>query len=73
MAKSVEDCLRTLADLEGRRQNWDSHWQEIAERIWPAADEFLPTRSVGEKRSTKIFDATAALALESFRRLWRLC
>ena len=66
MAKSVEDCLRTLGDLEGRRQNWDSHWQEIAERIWPAADEFLTSRSVGEKRSTKIFDSTAALALEKF-------
>jgi len=66
MAKSVEDCLRTLADLESRRQNWDSHWQEIAERIWPAADEFLTSRSVGEKRSTKIFDSTAALALEKF-------
>jgi hypothetical protein len=66
MAKTVEDCLRRLAELESRRSNWDSHWQEIAERIWPAADEFLTVRSVGEKRSTKIYDATAALALEKF-------
>jgi hypothetical protein len=66
MAKSVEDCLRRLAELEARRGNWDLHWQEVAERIWPAADEFQTGRSVGEKRSTKIFDATAALALEKF-------
>ena len=66
MAKSVEDCLRRLRELESRRHNWDSHWQEVAERVWPAADEFLTARAVGEKRSTKIFDATAALALEKF-------
>jgi hypothetical protein len=66
MAKNVEDCLRRLNELEGRRHNWDSHWQEVAERVWPAADEFLTTRSVGEKRSTKIYDATAAMALEKF-------
>ena len=66
MAKSVEDCLRRLRELESRRHNWDNHWQEVAERVWPAADEFLTVRAVGEKRSTKIFDATAALALEKF-------
>ena len=66
MAKNVEDCLRRLNELEGRRHNWDSHWQEVAERVWPAADEFLTSRGVGEKRSTKIYDATAAMALEKF-------
>jgi len=66
VAKSVEQCLRRLSELEGRRHNWDIHWQEIAERVWPAADEFLTVRSPGEKRSTKIFDATASLALEKF-------
>ena len=66
MAKSVEQCLRRLSDLEGRRNNWDIHWQEIAERIWPASDEFLTVRAPGDKRSTKIFDATASLALEKF-------
>ena len=66
MAKSVEQCLRRLSELEARRHNWDTHWQEIAERVWPAADEFLRVRSPGEKRSTKIFDATASLALEKF-------
>ena len=66
MAKSVEDCLRKLAELEGRRYNWDSHWSEVAELVWPAADEFLTSRTPGEKRSATIFDATAALALEKF-------
>ena len=66
MPKDVEDCLRRLSVLEDRRQNWDSHWSEIAERGWPASDEFLVARAVGENRSTKIYDATAALALEKF-------
>ena len=66
MAKSVEDCLRKLRELEGRRSTWDTHWSEVAERVWPAADEFLTARTPGEKRSTTIFDATASLALEKF-------
>ena len=66
MAKDVEQCLRRLNELEGRRSNWDSHWTEVAERVWPAADEFLNTRAPGEKRNTKIFDATASMALEKF-------
>ena len=66
MPKDVEDCLRRLSVLEDRRQNWDSHWSEIAERVWPASDEFLTVRAAGDKRSTKIFDVTAALALEKF-------
>ena len=66
MAKSVEQCLRRLSELEGRRSNWDTHWSEIAERVWPAADEFTTARAPGEKRSTKIYDATASMALEKF-------
>jgi hypothetical protein len=64
--KTPEDCLRRLRELEDRRNTWDIHWQEIAERVWPAADEFLTVREPGSKRSTKIYDATAALALEKF-------
>ena len=66
MAKSVEDCLRKLRELEGRRSTWDNHWSEVAKLVWPAADEFLTARTPGDKRSTTIFDATAALALEKF-------
>ena len=66
MAKSVEDCLRKLRELEGRRSTWDNHWSEVAKLVWPAADEFLTVRPPGDKRSTTIFDATAALALEKF-------
>lgn len=54
------------------RTTWETHWQEIAERILVRKAEFTrgktpdSTRTKGEKRSEKVFDSTAALALERF-------
>lgn len=62
----VDDCMKRLETLKGSRHNWDTHWTEIAERIWPAADDFITERHPGERRSDKIYDATGALALEKF-------
>jgi hypothetical protein len=46
---------------------FESHWQEVAERVWPDRALFT-TQNVtgGAKRSEKQFDATAALALTRF-------
>ena len=68
----VDGLLLRLADLRTKRYNWDTHWSDVARRIWPSADEFTgrakSTRisGGGEKRMTEIFDATGALALERF-------
>lgn len=53
--------------LKSERSIWESHWQELAERIWPDRAQFTtkPTTE-GDKRTEKIFDATAALALTRF-------
>ena len=63
---TVDELLKRLKDLESSRKNWDSHWQEISEIIWPAAADFTTTQSPGVRRSQTIFDATGALALEKF-------
>lgn len=62
----VQSWLKRLEDLKGKRSNFDTHWEEIAQRIWPDADEFRTQRAPGEKRLSKVFDSTAILALERF-------
>lgn len=53
--------------FKSERSIWDSHWQELAERIWPDRASFtVKDRTPGEKRTERMFDATAALALTRF-------
>lgn len=58
--------LRIQSRLESQRSVFNSHWQEIAERVWPDRADFITKRPEGDKRTEKIFDATAALALSRF-------
>jgi hypothetical protein len=44
----------------------ESLWQEVADRVWPQMSDFLSKREPGAKRTEKIFDSTACLALEKF-------
>lgn len=64
--RNIERILTVFHKLEADRANWDWHWQEIAEIVWPSADEFTTKYAPGEKRSTRMYDATASLALEKF-------
>lgn len=61
----VLDLLSRQQQLENDRATWDSHWQEVAERVLPRQDDFNRKRTVeGEKRTEKVFDSTAILALD---------
>lgn len=62
----AEDVLKVLSRLEAARGVWESHWQEIAELLWPDRAEFVGKRTDGDKRTEKVYDATAALALTRF-------
>jgi len=64
--QQVDPLLKRFNQLEGSRKNWDTHWQEISELVWPDAGDFVGQRESGGKRAQKIFDPTAALALEKF-------
>lgn len=61
------ETLRRHERLKSERSIFDSHWQEIAERIWPDRALFTKkTKSEGEKRTERMFDSTAAMALTRF-------
>ena len=61
----VQLCKR-FEKLKGDRSVLDNHCQEIAERIIPYRADFQVERQMGEKRSEKVFDATASIALTRF-------
>lgn len=50
--------------MKGRRANWDSHWQEVTEHVFPRKRNVFEGRhqTQGEKRNQKIYDATARKA-----------
>jgi hypothetical protein len=63
----AEDVLRQQACMEAERAGLDGHCQEVAERVLTRQADFGGARrSGGEKRSEKVFDSTAPLALDKF-------
>lgn len=62
----VQELLQRLDALKAKRTTFDTHWEEIALRIWPAAADFITKREPGEKRTWRMVDTTAANALERF-------
>jgi hypothetical protein len=67
MDSRAQDIIRQHSQMEGERGTWENHWKEIAERILPRQDWFQASnKTQGDKRTEKMFDATASLALERF-------
>ncbi len=73
MAVSEEDIasqdLRRFEGAQGNRGTWESHWEEIAKRVFPSYAGSFTNRgetNQGEKRTEEMVDATAALALPKF-------
>lgn len=62
----AHEMIRRHEALKGARGNWNTMWQEIADRILPRQAEFVAKRSPGEKRTERQFDSTGPLALERF-------
>lgn len=66
----AEEICREFSELQGSRGNWESHWQEIAERVFPSNSTMFQSRGMmstkGEKRTEYLFDSTAAIALNRF-------
>ena len=63
---TADDLIRTYHDLKGKRGNWETHWEEIAERILPRQIGFVGERTDGEKKTQKVFDSKPMVALERF-------
>lgn len=63
-SRAVE-VLDRQTDMENDRSILDGHLREIAERVLPRQDHFQRSdMQEGEKRTEKIFDSTALLALD---------
>lgn len=67
---AADAIIRDYEMLKGNRGTWESHWQEIAERVMPSHTRSFQDRNLsvtqGDKRNEFIFDSTAATALSRF-------
>lgn len=63
-------CIRDFNYMFGLRGNWNSHWTEIAQRIYPdhsyLFQNFSQLTQMGDKRMTQVYDSTGVLALQRF-------
>jgi hypothetical protein len=63
----IDDIFHRQTEMESSRTIFESHWKEIAERVLPRSNYFMGSGATpGEKRTDKVFDSTATLALERF-------
>ena len=66
----AEEVIRDFQRLSARRGNWESHWQEIAQRMLPmhsnSFTSFGKNDTQGEKRNQYLYDSTAMNALNRF-------
>ena len=65
-APNTKEIFTRFARLKNDRSVWESHWEEIAERVLPRSRIFTGELTEGDKRTSKLYDATAALACERF-------
>ena len=65
-APNTGEIFSRFARLKNDRAVWESHWEEIAERVLPRSRIFTGELTAGDKRTSKLYDATAALACERF-------
>ena len=65
-APNTEEIFIRYRRLKNERSVWESHWEEIAERVLPRSRIFTGEQTPGDKRTSKLYDATAALACERF-------
>ena len=66
MAKTdlTKNLLSRYDKLEGQRQNWETHWQEVADYMQPRKADVTKTRARGDKRMENIFDSSPIQAVE---------
>jgi len=63
---NVDDILHRYKAVKGDRSNWETHWEEIAERVLPRQRGFIGKRTDGEKKQEKVFDSRPMIALDRF-------
>ena len=56
--------LKRFDKLKAQRQNWESHWQEVADYMIPRKADVVKSRSRGDKRTELIFDSSPLQSVE---------
>ena len=66
MAKTdlTKTIMARFDRLKTGRQNWETHWQEVADYMQPRKADVTRTRSKGDKRTELIFDSSPIQAVE---------
>ena len=54
----AKNLLKRYDRLKSQRQNWESHWQEVADYMQPRKADVTKSRSKGDKRTELIFDSS---------------
>lgn len=61
------EIIRLFEQESGRRGTFESHWQEIKDRIYPGTQDFTSKFTTpGKKNNQEVYDSTAAVALNRF-------
>ena len=57
------DYKQLASSLTKYRGNWETFWQDVAERCFTDQADFNVTRSPGTRRNQRVFDTTTAMAV----------
>ena len=60
----AKSLLKRFDRLKSQRQNWESHWQEVADYMQPRKADVTKSRSKGDKRTELIFDSSPLQSVE---------
>ena len=60
----AKGLLSRYERLEGQRQNWETHWQEVADYMQPRKADVTKKRARGDKRMEQVFDSSPIQAIE---------
>ena len=62
--QTAKMVIERYNSLKANRQNWEEHWQDVADYFLPRKNNITQKPSKGDKRHEQIFDGTATHALE---------
>ena len=60
----TKSLLSRYERLEGQRQNWETHWQEVADYMQPRKADVTKKRARGDKRMEQVFDSSPIQSVE---------
>ena len=63
-SEKAKILLSRFDRLKTQRQNWESHWQEVADYMQPRKADVTKSRSKGDKRTELIFDGSPLQSVE---------